>query len=421
MKRIAIIGSGMAGLAAGWICRRAGCEVVLYEAQAGRGMDAHALYVDTPTGPGLIDAPLRVMSPHAWRSVLALCNELGIDTFEVDTFAAFTWLGGRTWLRNTKLRLGHRVVPFIGTPRFINPSSIAVGAGLMRLVYAAPASEGVTLDQFARRTGLPDAFYRGFLLPILSTVCTCDEATLRAWPARDLMETFRRIHFGRSLLRVRGGTPALVDRLACDLELRAPERVTHVTEVPGGVAVATASGHKDTFDVVFVATQANQTSFLDEVQYARERALLGRFRYDAGSLVVHTDARVMPPRRDDWTALSYLVHRNLSAYMFSVWVNAVEPTLVDAAPVFQTWQTPETPLVPDPEHVLKSVYLQRAVVDGDTVAALDELTRLHDEPDRKVFFCGSWAAVGVPLLESALRSAIQVSGRVGAPSPWAPA
>ncbi len=64
----------MAGLAAAWLCERAGHQVIVYAALAGRGMDAHTLRVDTSSGSGIVDVPLRVMSPDAWTSVLSLCR-----------------------------------------------------------------------------------------------------------------------------------------------------------------------------------------------------------------------------------------------------------------------------------------------------------------------------------------------------------
>ena len=59
---IAIIGSGMAGLAAARILQDAGHKITIFEALAGRGMDSHSLDFDG----GLIDAPLRVLNPHLW-------------------------------------------------------------------------------------------------------------------------------------------------------------------------------------------------------------------------------------------------------------------------------------------------------------------------------------------------------------------
>lgn len=412
--KIAIIGSGMAGLAAGWLCRRVGHEVVLYEAQARRGMDAHSLRVDTPSGPGIVDVPLRVMSPHAWRNVLALSEQVGVSTFATDTFAAFSWRGGETWLRNGALRVGGIRFPHLGSWRSINPHAAAVGWGLLRW-RLTPPHDGETLEAYTKRADLPRTFVRGFLVPLLTTICTCDETTLFAWPAVPLLGLFRQILLGDTLRRLKGGTPALVDGLTRNLELRAPERVVSVAPDGSHVVVRTASGHHDRFDRVFIATQANQVEGFLDPSFARERRVLSRFRYDAGELVTHTDPRFMPRRRQDWTPLSYTIDRDLSTQMFTVWVNPVEPSLKDARPIFQSWNPLEA--LPS-EHILASVKLQRAVVDTSTQAAHHDLEALHNDPDRKVFFCGSYAAAGVPLLESAVCSAVAIARRVGAYPPW---
>jgi len=420
-SRIAIIGSGMAGLAAGWLCERAGHRVVVYEAQAGRGMDAHTLRVDTSGGSGIVDVPLRVMSPHAWKNVLSLCDAVGVDTFEVDTFASFTWLGGKTWLRNGSVRAGGRIWPFIDSPRFINADAASVGLGLMQLATGGSIRPGATLGELAKESRWPKTFFRAFLLPLLTTICTCDEATLLRWPACDLIALFRQILFGKTLRRLTGGTPALVDGLVKRLEMRAGEPVAAVTAGMSeldGVTVRSAQGSVDTFDRVLIATQANDVASFLDASLERERALLARFRYDAGELVVHRDTRFMPPRRDDWTVLNYLVSRDRSRSMFTVWVNPVEPSLAGARAVFQTWN----PLfAPSPETVLAAVKLQRAVVDAESERALVDLDALHAEQKRRIYFCGSYAASGVPLLESAVRSAVKVTGHLGVTTPWFPA
>ena len=57
--------------------------------------------------------------------------------------------------------------------------------------------------------------------------------------------------------------------------------------------------------------------------------------------------------------------------------------------------------------------MERAVVTRENQKLPNDLDILHQRPLRKVFFCGSYAASGVPLLESAVRSAIKVVGYLG--------
>jgi predicted NAD/FAD-binding protein len=170
----------------------------------------------------------------------------------------------------------------------------------------------------------------------------------------------------------------------------------------GRVAVCNARGDGGLFDRAIVATQANQLDFLVGERFAAERALLAGIRYDSGHLVVHSDPRFLPARRADWTALHFQADRLEDPPMFTVWVNAVEPTIAGHAPVMQTWN----PCVPPAaDTVIASIPLQRAVVHTATARVLRELSVWHSSPDRRVFYCGSWAHEGVPLLETAVRSA----------------
>ncbi|MCA9565835.1 MAG: FAD-dependent oxidoreductase, partial [Myxococcales bacterium] len=55
--RVAVIGSGMTGLAAAWLLSQRH-QVTLYERQPRLGMDAHS--IDLPGSRGRVDVPLRV-------------------------------------------------------------------------------------------------------------------------------------------------------------------------------------------------------------------------------------------------------------------------------------------------------------------------------------------------------------------------
>ena len=57
-KKIAVIGSGIAGLTAGWLCRDSGADVTIFEANSQRGMDLHTFYLDQEDEKsGYVDLP----------------------------------------------------------------------------------------------------------------------------------------------------------------------------------------------------------------------------------------------------------------------------------------------------------------------------------------------------------------------------
>ena len=411
-NRIAVIGSGMAGLAAGWMCREGGAEVTILEALANRGMDSHTQFLNDEGGEsGYVDLPLRVMSPHAWPTVLELCEKVGVQTFEVDTTVACSWLNAETWFRSSKLQFGSRIIPWAPLNYLLRSETYRVLLGFIRLSRSVPdvLDSGLTLKEFADQHRTDPLFWKGLLYPILTTICTCDEKTLDQWPAQQILDLLQTIVFGARLLRLQGGTKALAEKLGEGLNWQNGIRVDKLVEKSSGIFLHSKNAGFGPFDYVICAVQANQLEFLPE-QYARESQLLNSFPYDSGTLWAHRDVRFMPERKQDWSPLHYQMDKEFRQSMFSVWVNPIEPTISHHQPVFQTWD----PLFePESEKVIAAVTMERAVINQDSQNLLRELDLLHKLPSRNVFFCGSYAAPGVPLLESAVRSAIKVVRHLG--------
>tara|TARA_R110000764_G_scaffold224594_1_gene313820 strand:+ start:473 stop:1717 length:1245 start_codon:yes stop_codon:yes gene_type:complete len=397
---IAVIGSGMAGLAAAHRARCAGHNVTLFEACNNHGMDTHALQVDG----GVVDVPLRVMSSDSWPSLLTLAEEVGVHTFEVRTHVSCSWTQGDTWFRAGEVPvLGW---PFVGSWRYLNGKALRLGLGIWQLQRLTRTLQGqgdaATLGELLQHHEFDSLFWRGLVLPVLTTICTCDEKYLLNWPAAQLLSLLHGILHGAKLSRLKGGTSALVKHLARDLPLHAGSPVVCVEQGSDGVTVHNERGDGGVFDRVIVATQANQVGFLNDDQFADEKMMLANIHFAAGELWVHQDTRFMPSRKADWTALNFQTDKALAKPMFTVWVNQVEPTLKHKAPIFQTWN----PLFEPAEHtVLARIPLERAVVHSGTAQVHRALAEWHGQPGRRVFYCGSWAFEGVPLLESAVLSA----------------
>ena len=415
---IAVIGSGMAGLATARILKDAGHSITIFEALPGRGMDSHSIEFEG----GLIDAPLRVMNPHLWKNTLSLATYLGIPTFPVRTYMACSWLfedRTETWLTTTRSRIGN--FPIINNRKGLQQYGWRLVKGMLQLKAAIARffrskNQDITLAEFINNNDIEEVFWHGAVMPVLYTICTCNPKTIGEWPAKPLLTFLRQLTDGDALLRIQGGTPALVDKLIEGIEIHNSSAITQVKEHENGVLVENALGEQRIFDRVIVATPTNKIeTFLNNEQFADDIELLKKFRFEKGQLVIHTDQTVMPPKRKDWAVLSYMMDRKFTRQQFTVWLNSVEPSLVGKTPVFQTWQ-PVTDI--DPKKVISSVTLTRAVVDSQTVALNKELQQRHKDLNRKVFYCGSWSCDGLPLLESAVTSAMNIAEILGAPLPF---
>jgi len=415
-EHVAVIGSGMAGLTAAHILRASGRSVTVFEAAAHPGMAAQTVDM---LPAGWVDVPLRVMTETGWKSVLALCNSLGVGTFPIDCPVSFSWNDGSTWFRTGTIQVGGRLFPSLGSLRFINRSAIVIGRDLRRLArdldHSPPEHE--TLAEFFTSRNYSPIFWQGFIFPLLGTITTCSKRFLLDYPAANLLVLLRDILFGSRMRRLQGGTRALVSKLAEDLNWITGSPVVSLTQNSSGVTITNARGEKGEFARVVIAAQANHMDFLATETYAREQNILKHFVFDQGELVVHTDPSCMPERKSDWAPLNYRMDKDFKQDMFTVWVNPIEPSLKSDAPLFQSWN-PTVTL--DPSKIMHRVTMQRAVVRPEQEKHWQALSDLHRESDRRVYFCGAWASAGVPLLESAVRSAINVARLMNVNVAWDP-
>jgi predicted NAD/FAD-binding protein len=412
--KIAVIGGGLAGLSAAWLLGKQHA-VTLIERHAAPGFTAHSVSVPGLHGTEVrVDVPIRVFYPGYYPTLMALYAALGVESEPVSYAATFTGADGRPYFRYRNLRWRDISLGWLGLRDWRLPRARPIVAGMLRFRRAlkaaarAGALEEASLGEFVDRGGFADAFVEGFLLPSISTVCTCPHAVARAFPASVIADYLERGLTREAVRRAVHGADAVQQRLLAGIgALRCGVTIAAVRRTgEGTVEIEFDAGRVERFDHVVLATQANQARRLLHDAAADEAAMLDGFRYLPIEVVMHRDTGLMPVRRADWSPINLMVEPRLGQPESTIWVNAVQPALRGAADVFQTVH----PLrVPRPELVISRAGFERPVVDRRSQAALIELKRLHGQAGRRVWFCGSYARAGVPLLESAVRSAFDVA------------
>ncbi|MEM1261440.1 MAG: FAD-dependent oxidoreductase [Pseudomonadota bacterium] len=412
--RIAVVGSGIAGLSAARLLSR-DHEVTVFEKSARLGMDAHSLDVNYPDGAARVDVPLRVFFDGFYPNLTTLYRELDIDFKPINYAASFGYLNERTFFRFDNYRFGSYAIPFLKGLSSFRGKALRIGWDIVRFFrkmpksLAAGISDSTTLEDYLRQHNYSDVFAYGFLYPAFAGICTCSHASIKRYPARVILEYLNSGILLSSVQRVTHGTQEVVQLLARDVQtIKLDAAVTEVTSTPDGVKVQTTD-QRFTFDHVVLATQANQTARLLDRASAEERKALVAFDYEPSRVVVHRDTTLAPAGGEAaWAPVNFVLPDDRATPMATIWMNAIQ-AMPGLGPVFQTWN----PLIePAPGTVLGEATFERPVVTTRSLQALNELRRLHAQPGRRVWFCGSYAAHGIPLLESATKSAMAVAENV---------
>jgi uncharacterized protein len=409
---IAVIGGGIAGLSAAWRLSTHH-RVTLLERHEVAGMDAHSLDLDHDGGSYRVDVPLRVLYEGYYPTLIAQYHALGIQLERTNYAGSFSALGGAAYYRYANWLVAGRSIPLPATP--FGGRAWRINRDLLRFYRLAPAAlvslrdSEEPLGSWLDRTRFSADFAEGFLIPTFAAVCTCSNAAVRAYPARVILDYLTRgLTFG-GVRRVVMGTREVVRRLTEPLaEVHCGVRVTQIVPAADGVRVTWEGGERR-FDHVVVATQANQAAAMLDAAYRREKDALSRFAYESSQVVVHTDERLAPRDRAHWAPVNLITSAAHDKPMATIWMNRVQPGLAKSTPVFQTWN----PIVaPRPELVQAEAWFERPLVNGSSLEGARTVRLLQAQHGRRLWFCGSYLGPGIPLLEAASRTAMDVASAI---------
>ena len=422
-QRIAVVGSGIAGLTAAHLLSRK-YAVTIFEREHTIGMDAFS----TDHAGARMDIPLRVFSEAYYPSLCKLYRMLGVRYHAADYSFCLLRPDAPAYFRYINILRAGKAIP---VPCLWHLGSLAKCARLLlnwlhflrhspRLLEL-PESAGLSLASFLKLHGYPKEFATDLLLPMLSVVCTCSFAAVEEYPAAFVVDYFAdKYGLSGAQCRAIDGTKAVAERLSAGAErVEVGAAVAAVTpEAGGGVTVRwrrRGGGEvREKFAQVVLATQANASQeLLSGAKSAGAAALAGALRavrYERHRVVLHEDASLMPPSRADWSPLNIEVAADAGAASCTVWMNRIDAALASSLQrnVFQTWNPTAEPAA---DLVVVDLPFDRPVMNAKTVEALAEVRDRQGEGG--VWIVGAYSRLSMPLLENGVQSAIDVATALG--------
>lgn len=310
-RRIAVIGSGVAGLTAAYVLNRQD-SVTLFEADARLGGHAHTHRVPQQDGPALgIDTGFIVHNERTYPTLLRLFAELGVETQDSEMsmsvrcdgcgleYAGARGGGRGIIARPSSLLRGRYLRMLVEVMRFYRRARALIEASPASSVHSHAAATELTLGGFLEQERFSPYFVSHFMTPVVSAVWSCDPTTALSYPARYLF-TFL-AHHGMLGVKgspqwrtVTGGSERYVEKLAATLpDIRLGTPVSAVRRHPNSVEITTSNGVEN-FDAVVVATHPAQAlGFLADAT-REEKEALGGMPYSVNHTVFHRDPAVLP-------------------------------------------------------------------------------------------------------------------------------
>lgn len=419
-KKIAIVGSGIAGLSAAWMLHRSH-DIVVFEAGDHVGGHSNTVNAGTDDNPVPVDTGFIVYNERNYPNLVALFDHLNVPTKASSMSFAASIDDGRFEYCGTGLNglLGRR--RNLTSPRFWTMLS-----DILRFYRAAPrlldrpTVMTETIGSYLSDNGYSDAFIHDHILPM--------GAAIWSTTARDMMDyplaAFVRFFDSHGLLKltnrpqwrtVAGGSIEYVRRLTAPFaDSIRHDPVVRISRTPSGVELVTRSGHRDRFDEIVIATHADEALALLDDPSPQESGLLGAFRYTQNDTYLHTDTTLMPRRRRVWSSWNYISGSEPPSdrpLTVTYWMNQLQG-LDPAHPLFVTLNPQVRPA---DEKTLRVFSYQHPLFDRRALNAQDQLWSLQGT--NRTWFCGSYFGYGFheDALQAGLAVAEQLSGEA---RPW---
>lgn len=310
--KIAIIGSGIAGLTCAYLLNRQH-DVTVFEASDWVGGHTHTVEVTVEGREYAVDTGFIVFNDWTYPNFIRLLGQLGVS-FK-PTEMSFSVTDPDTGLEYNGNNLNSL---FAQRSNLLSPGFWGMLRDILRFNKEAQRdlaeqriAADTTLDDYLKAGGYGERFILHYIVPMGSAIWSMPMAEMLNFP----LQFFVRFFKNHGLLSVsdrpqwqvvEGGSSAYVAPLTAAFKdkIRLSCPVTRIDRDEHGVVIHSPAGI-ERFDKVVLACHSDQALQLLATPSQAERSILGALPYADNEVVLHTDTRLLPTRKLAWASWNY--------------------------------------------------------------------------------------------------------------------
>ncbi|WP_226051484.1 NAD(P)/FAD-dependent oxidoreductase [Dickeya chrysanthemi] len=408
--KIAIIGSGIAGLTCAW--RLAGHhDVIMLEAAATPGGHTATADITTPSGSYAIDTGFIVYNDRTYPRFMGLLSELGIHGQKTEmSFSVHNPASGLEYNGHSLRSL------FAQRSNLVNPRFWGLLKDIVRFNRLAKQAvtqqvgDDETLQTFLSRHRFSAFFARHYILPMGAAIWSSSLQEMRRFP----LALFLRFFDNHGLLDITqrpqwyvvpGGSREYVRALLTQLENRftlcVNTPVKKVVRHAQGADIHLADNTLAVDQVIFACHSSQALALLDNPS-REETEILGDIGWQRNEVVLHSDKRWLPVRPGAWASWNYRLHRDDQASACVTYNMNILQGLPEGSPLFCVTLNPDTPI--DERYIWQRFVYEHPLFSPKSWRAQSRRAQINGR--QHSWFCGAYWYNGFH--EDGVRSALDV-------------
>ena len=420
--RIAIVGSGISGLAAAHALQGQ-AAITLFEAADYFGGHTHTVDVTLPAAHGLIthgvDTGFLVFNERTYPHLIKLFADLKVETAKSDmSFSVQVPQADGQQLEWSGSSLSS---VFAQRKNLVNIKFLRMLRDIMRFnkvttTLANTHAESAMmqpLGDFLKDQKFSNEFRDWYFLPMMGCIWSCPTDQMLQFP----VATMIRFCYNHGLIQVtnrpqwwtvKGGARHYVEKIIASIDdKRLNTPVRHIMRDAVAVHVSTDAG-TEVFDKVVLATHSDQSLAMLQAPSVAEQSALSAIRYQPNRAVLHTDTSVLPKNKIAWAAWNYeraqQTDRESSQVCLHYLLNMLQPL-----PFAQSVVVSLNPLKDIArKHIMGEFDYAHPVFDLAAIRAQGEVAALQGQ--QNTYFCGAWTGYGFH--EDGLKSGLKVAEHI---------
>jgi len=419
---IAVIGSGISGLACAYQLAQSGHDVTLLEAGDYFGGHSHTVDVTREGHTHGVDTGFLVFNHRTYPNLVQLFASLQVETVATDmSFSVKANIDGVLGPRQLEWAGSDLNTVFAQRRNLFSPRFLTMLRDILHfnreataLATEASADASMPLGAYLDHHRYSEQFRAWYLLPMAGCIWSCPTAQMLEFP----LSTFVRFCHNHGLLQVndrprwhtvKGGSRNYVQKMLaaipkrqCNISVRSISR--HTIGGERKVMVQSKNG-TSLYDQVVLACHSDQSLQLLTDANATEQTLLGAIKYQSNRAVLHTDSNCLPDNRNIWSAWNYESknHREPQVCVHYL-INKLQP-LPFKSPVIVSLNPIHNPLA---HQVIDEFDYAHPVFDSAAIAAQQRLEEIQGRDH--VWFAGAWTGYGFH--EDGLKSGLAVASAI---------